>query len=184
DHKRHFRASEITEIIFRKYFATLKMRGNFDDTFFESINEVFICLVSSAMRHCLKSWATGVYLEPPKTEEFKYDTSVATWNAHPRKVRSLLLAAIKADLGARIAASQPKPSLESEEPLRIGDTSAYEAELTQELAQIAKSVRVARARIPDAVQHHSDQLEDQDLCTPDEQETSDDQETDNDDLDA
>ncbi|RPB18247.1 hypothetical protein L211DRAFT_773186, partial [Terfezia boudieri ATCC MYA-4762] len=64
DHKRHFRASEITEIIFRKYFANLKMRGNFDDTFFESINEVFICLVSSAIRHCLKSWATGVYVEP------------------------------------------------------------------------------------------------------------------------
>ncbi|RPB20033.1 hypothetical protein L211DRAFT_764361, partial [Terfezia boudieri ATCC MYA-4762] len=60
----HFRASEITEIIFRKYFATIKMWGHADDHFFDSINEVFICLVISTMRHCLKTWMTGVYVEP------------------------------------------------------------------------------------------------------------------------
>ncbi|KAF8425421.1 hypothetical protein BGX38DRAFT_1147170 [Terfezia claveryi] len=74
------------DVIFRKYFASVKIRGNFDETFFDSINEVFICLVTSAMRHCLKSWTTGVYVEPSKTGNFKYDISISTWNAHPRKV--------------------------------------------------------------------------------------------------
>ncbi|KAF8445132.1 hypothetical protein BGX38DRAFT_1260863 [Terfezia claveryi] len=85
-HQRHFHANEITEIIFRKYFSNMKMRGNSDDTFFDSINEVFICLVTSAMRHCLKAWTTGVYVEPPSTANFRYDTTITTWNAHPRKL--------------------------------------------------------------------------------------------------
>ena len=50
------------------------MRGNFDDTFFDQINEVFICLVVSAMRHCLKAWRTGVFVE---TQEFKYETTIS-----------------------------------------------------------------------------------------------------------
>ncbi|KAF8428822.1 hypothetical protein BGX38DRAFT_1146991 [Terfezia claveryi] len=86
-HQRHFRASEITDVIFCKYFASVKMHGNFDETSFNSINKVFICLVTSAMRHCLKSWTTGVYMEPPKTGDFKYNTSISTWNAHPRKAK-------------------------------------------------------------------------------------------------
>ena len=53
------------------------MRGNFDDTFFDSINKVFICLVTTAMYHYLKVWKTGIYIEPPKIMEFKYDTSVS-----------------------------------------------------------------------------------------------------------
>ncbi|KAF8435239.1 hypothetical protein BGX38DRAFT_1262674 [Terfezia claveryi] len=85
-HQRHFRANEITEIIFRKYFSNMKMRGNSDDTFFDSINEVFICLVTSAMHHCLKAWTTRVYVEPPSTGNFRYDTTVTIWNAHPRKL--------------------------------------------------------------------------------------------------
>lgn len=56
------------------------MRGNFDETFFDSINEVFVCLVTSAMRHCLKAWATGVYIEPPKTAEFKYETAASEFS--------------------------------------------------------------------------------------------------------
>ncbi|KAF8433154.1 hypothetical protein BGX38DRAFT_1276210 [Terfezia claveryi] len=75
-HQRHFRASEITDVIFCKYFASVKMHRNFDETFFDSINEVFICLVTSAMRPCLKSWTTGVYVKPPITGDFKYDTSI------------------------------------------------------------------------------------------------------------
>ncbi|KAF8417017.1 hypothetical protein BGX38DRAFT_1280801 [Terfezia claveryi] len=78
-HQRHFLSSEITDVIFHKYFASVKMRGNFNETFFDSINEVFICLVTSAMRHCLKAWTTGVYMEPPKTGDFKYDTSISTY---------------------------------------------------------------------------------------------------------
>ncbi|RPB27431.1 hypothetical protein L211DRAFT_803068 [Terfezia boudieri ATCC MYA-4762] len=76
--QRHFRATEITGIIFRKYLAGIKVEGDFDDTFFDSMNEVFICLVTSAMCHCLKAWSTGVYVEPSKTGEFKYGTTVKT----------------------------------------------------------------------------------------------------------
>ncbi|RPB18856.1 hypothetical protein L211DRAFT_853735 [Terfezia boudieri ATCC MYA-4762] len=83
NHQRHFRASEIMEVIFRKYFASVKMRGNFDSSFFDSINEVFICLVACAMRHCLKTWSTGVYVEPAKNADFKYATTVSTWNTYP-----------------------------------------------------------------------------------------------------
>ena len=43
------------EIIFHKYFAGIKMYGNCNDTCFDSINEVFICLVTSVMRYCLKA---------------------------------------------------------------------------------------------------------------------------------
>ncbi|RPB23599.1 hypothetical protein L211DRAFT_786559, partial [Terfezia boudieri ATCC MYA-4762] len=51
----YFRASEIMEVIFRKYFASVKMWGNFNPSFFDSINKVFICLVACAMHHCLKT---------------------------------------------------------------------------------------------------------------------------------
>ena len=36
------------------------MRGNIEETFFDTINEVFICLVVSTIQHCLKSWVTEV----------------------------------------------------------------------------------------------------------------------------
>ena len=52
------------------------MRGHFDDLFCDSIYEVFICLVTSAMRHALKSWTTLVYVELRKAEEFKYRNTV------------------------------------------------------------------------------------------------------------
>ncbi|RPB20013.1 hypothetical protein L211DRAFT_852720 [Terfezia boudieri ATCC MYA-4762] len=83
--QRHFRPPEITENIFRKYLANIKMRGNYDENFFDSINEVFICLVTSAMCHCLKAWTTGIYVEPPNMGDFKYHTTVTTWDAHPMR---------------------------------------------------------------------------------------------------
>ncbi|KAF8455731.1 hypothetical protein BGX38DRAFT_1257986 [Terfezia claveryi] len=178
-HQRHFHANEITEIIFRKYFSNMKMRGNSDDTFFDSINEVFICLVTSAMRHCLKAWTTGVYVEPPSTGNFRYDTTVTTWNAHPRKVRVLLLAAIKADIGARLAATQQNGSLESDQPLRISNTSVFEAELVQELAELAKSKHLSRQWIPDVLQHKNNAVEDETTSVA--QECDDDYETDDED---
>ncbi|RPB23550.1 hypothetical protein L211DRAFT_849818 [Terfezia boudieri ATCC MYA-4762] len=135
NHQRHFRASEITEVIFRKYFASVKMWRNFNPSFFDSINEVFICLVAYAMCHCLKTWSTGVYVKPAKNADFKYATTVSTWNAYPSNVRKLLLAAIKADLCARLADSQKSGLLESKEPLQINDASAFEAELKKELFQ-------------------------------------------------
>ncbi|KAF8422900.1 hypothetical protein EV426DRAFT_151422 [Tirmania nivea] len=173
--RRHFRASEITEIIFRKYFARIKMQGNFDDSFFDSINEVFICLVTSAMRHCLKAWSTGVYVELPKKAEFKYQSSaskyciyypiqrgqilthletykwfLATWEAYSTRVRKLLLAAIKADIRSRLAATEPSVDQESDEPLHISDSAHYEQELTEELANVTKASRLARCQISDS----------------------------------
>jgi len=53
------------------------MRGHFDNTFFDSINEVFICLVTSAIRHCLKAWTTVVYVEPERNADFKYETTTS-----------------------------------------------------------------------------------------------------------
>ncbi|KAF8448464.1 hypothetical protein BGX38DRAFT_1270252 [Terfezia claveryi] len=141
-HQRHFRASEITDVIFHKYFASVKMRGNFDETFFDSINEVFICLVTSAMHHCLKSWTTGVYVEPPKTGDFKYDTSIY-------------------------------------QPLNIGDTSAFEAELIQELLQAKQVTQLAWQRIPDGMRRLAHAEEDEDHSLDDEHQTSDDEQTEN-----
>ena len=76
---RYFKAPELTEVIFRKYFATRKMRGNKDITFFDSINEVFICLVASVMRYCLKPCRTVVYEEKSRLSEFKYETSLGKY---------------------------------------------------------------------------------------------------------
>jgi hypothetical protein len=53
------------------------MRGNIDETFFEKINGVFICLVVSSIRHCLKCWVTGVYVQPSKNEHFMYQTAIS-----------------------------------------------------------------------------------------------------------
>ena len=78
-HQRHFRAKEITDLIFRKYFAgPPKMRENIGESFFESLNEVFICLVVSAMRHCLKAWRTGIFEQP---SEFKYVTAQSKYQS-------------------------------------------------------------------------------------------------------
>ncbi|KAF8414715.1 hypothetical protein EV426DRAFT_700360 [Tirmania nivea] len=105
-------------------------------SFFDSINEVFICLVTSAMRHCLKGWTTGIYEERPKSQEFKYETTIrtykrflATWEAHSPWMRNLLLATIKADLCERLIATQPKMDLESDQALTIDDSSRFEQEL-------------------------------------------------------
>jgi len=53
------------------------MRGHFDDTIFDLINEVVICLVTSTMRHCLKAWTTGVYAQPGRNADFKYETTAS-----------------------------------------------------------------------------------------------------------
>jgi len=56
------------------------MRGHFDNSFFDSIDEVFICLVTSAMCHCLKAWTTGVYIEPERNADFKYETTASKYH--------------------------------------------------------------------------------------------------------
>ncbi|KAF8415843.1 hypothetical protein EV426DRAFT_710007 [Tirmania nivea] len=82
------------------------------------------------MRHCLKGWTTGIYEEPPKSQEFKYEITITTWEAHSPRIRNLLLATIKADLRERLIAAQPKMDLESDQALTIDDSSRFEQELT------------------------------------------------------
>jgi len=149
----HFKAAEITEIIFRKYFAGIKMRGHADEGFFEAINEVFICLVASAIRHCLTFWETGVFIRSSKKMDFKYDTAyrtyqrlLETWKSYPANIQVLLLSSIKADLRARLVATQPKVQLESTEPLPLNDPVRFEQELRAELAGLRASARDAERR--------------------------------------
>ena len=80
---RYFQADQITEIIFRNYFSSLKTQTVYDKDFFQSINEVFICLVASALSHCLKARKTGVYVKPLRSEEFKYESSAGRFRACP-----------------------------------------------------------------------------------------------------
>lgn len=74
-----FWAKEIVEVIYNKFFAGKKMRGYRDSKFHEKINGVFICLVSSALRHCLKHWAMGELAE--EMVDFKYETAAGKRNS-------------------------------------------------------------------------------------------------------
>ena len=148
--------TEITEIIFRKYFASLKMCGNTDDTFFDSINKVFIYLMTSACDTVSRHGPQGYLWSPrkllnsntaaPPVSDFyptsqveipmqpgTYQRFLRTWKTYNPKVWSLLLSIIKSDIRARLAATQIAADQESDEPLNLGDTSCYEEELTWEL---------------------------------------------------
>ncbi|RPB21400.1 hypothetical protein L211DRAFT_790583 [Terfezia boudieri ATCC MYA-4762] len=54
-----FRAEEIINIIYQRYFQGTKMKGNRDPSFLDRINGIFICFVASAMCHSLKAWRMG-----------------------------------------------------------------------------------------------------------------------------
>jgi len=60
-----------------------------------------------------------------------------------------LLSTIKADIRARIAETQPKADLESDQPLQVVDTSRYEAELMQELQAATSVSKLSRVRFSD-----------------------------------
>jgi len=49
------------------------MRGNRDETFFDSINAIFVCFIATTTQHCLKEWRTGK--APTELVEFKYETA-------------------------------------------------------------------------------------------------------------
>jgi len=66
------------------------------------------------------------------------------------RIRKLLLSTIKADIRAHIAETQPIADLESDQPLQVGDTSRYEAELMQELQKATSASKLSRGRVPDA----------------------------------
>jgi hypothetical protein len=61
-----------------------------------------------------------------------------------------LLSTIKADIRARIAKTQPKADLESDQPLQVVNTSRYEAELMQDLQAATSASKLTRGRVPDA----------------------------------
>ncbi|KAF8416583.1 hypothetical protein EV426DRAFT_578631 [Tirmania nivea] len=98
-----------------------KMRGNRDPTFFDKINSVFICLVASALQHCLKEWKTS---ERTKVLiDYKYETAA----------EKLILVNIKADLRTRISGFDKKVEVESSEPCAVVENGSYLDELQQKL---------------------------------------------------
>ena len=85
-----------------------------------------------------------------------YKSFLATWDAHVPRIRKLLLSTIKADIRARIAETQPKADLESDQPLQVGDTSRYEAELMQELQAATSASELSHGRFFDAQGREAD----------------------------
>ena len=149
------------------------MRGNIDETLFNRINDVFICLVASTIRHWLKSWVIGVYVLPSANEQFKYQTAISgfisfpaegkqltyadtynrflrTWDNFSAQLRQLLLSTINAELHARIVAVNPKCNTDSAKLILTGDTSSYEQELREELEEAMKAATLPRRKGSDA----------------------------------
>ena len=67
-----------------------------------------------------------------------------------------MLSTIKADIRARIAETQPKADLESDQPLQVGYTARYEAERMQELQGATSASKLSRGRLPDAQRREAD----------------------------
>ncbi|RPB18125.1 hypothetical protein L211DRAFT_854434 [Terfezia boudieri ATCC MYA-4762] len=114
-----------------------KMRGKRVGKFFDNINHVFICLVAAAMQHCLKELKTG---EATEAIEFKYEMAAATfhclqntWGLYDEKVRTLILANIKADLRTRIGGFDKKAEMEASDPCAVVEGESYISELQNEL---------------------------------------------------
>ncbi|KAF8462049.1 hypothetical protein BDZ91DRAFT_797587 [Kalaharituber pfeilii] len=79
--------------------------------------------------------AYKVLKEPP---DFKYENSwrpydrlLKTWKKHSKHLRIDMLAAIKADLRAKIGENLTQDDLESTEPPDLGDLAGYEADLKE-----------------------------------------------------
>ena len=161
-------------MIYNTYFDGPRERGNTCLKFLESINEVFICLVVSAIRHCLKAWLTGVFVKPTRSEQFKYATTISkynfsgleqqvtfidtytrflpTWEKLTDVVKKLLIATMKAELQARIATAKPKKCDESAEPNSVVDPGEYEKELQEELQVALNAAKLPRRRNDDCEQ--------------------------------
>ena len=60
-------------LIHRIYFRRPKMRGNRDVEIFGKMNDTFICLIATAIQHCLKEYRSGKLAEEPV--DFKYETA-------------------------------------------------------------------------------------------------------------
>ncbi|RPB23549.1 hypothetical protein L211DRAFT_849813 [Terfezia boudieri ATCC MYA-4762] len=109
------------------------MREKRNSKFFNNINHVFICLVAAAMQHCLKELKTG---EATEAVEFKYETAAATfyhlqntWGLYDEKVRTLILANIKANLRTRIGEFDKKAEMEASDLCAVVEGESYISEL-------------------------------------------------------
>jgi len=109
---------EIVKVIHQKYFYSKRMNRNRDPEFLERINGVFICFVATIIRHCLKMWRSGEYLDDGP--DFKYETACrkctqVLWqsgidNLHRMKAkRSRLIQQAVADLGQQQTSDSGPP---------------------------------------------------------------------------
>jgi len=60
------------KVSYQKYFYSKRMKGNRHPEFRERIDGVFICFIATVIRHCLKIWRSGEYLDDGP--DFKYET--------------------------------------------------------------------------------------------------------------
>lgn len=68
------------EIIFYKYFASIKIRGNLYKNFFKFINKMFNCLIGFFVQSCLKFWYIGKCIDIEKGLKFKYEIAIRKYN--------------------------------------------------------------------------------------------------------
>jgi len=148
--KGRFRAEEIVMVIYQRYYKGKRKQGHREPDFMNRINRVFICLVASAIRHCLKAWRTGEFVEG---RDFKYETAwgrlnnqiylaaqltkpdtyerlYKTWNAWPTPdITDMLLKNIKTDLARRIAVEVKMENEESTKVPELENANKYLEEL-------------------------------------------------------
>ncbi|RPB17970.1 hypothetical protein L211DRAFT_854615 [Terfezia boudieri ATCC MYA-4762] len=96
----------------------------------------FVCR-EEQREHCLKELRTG---EASEAMEFKYETAASsfhrlqnTWGLYDEKVRTLILANIKADLRTRIGGFDKKSEMEASDPCAVVEGESYITELQEEL---------------------------------------------------
>ena len=59
-----FRAPQIAEAIWGKYFEGIRMRGIAEPDFLRCINGMMICLTCAILYHTLQAWKNGAYKDP------------------------------------------------------------------------------------------------------------------------
>ena len=111
---------------------------------------------TSSMRRLLVSIIHPTQESQSLTNSGTYKRFLATWDAYVPRIRKLLLSTIKADIRAHIAETQPKADLESDQPLQVGDSARYEAELMQELQGATSASKLSGGRLPDAQRREAD----------------------------
>jgi len=137
-------------VIYQRYYKGKRKQGHQEPDFMNRINGVFICLIASAIRHCLKAWRTAelvesrdfkyeivwstlnnqIYLAAQLMKPDVYERLYKTWNAWPTPdVADLLLKNIKTDLVRRIAVKVKMEDEESTKVLELEDASKYLEEL-------------------------------------------------------